>query len=193
MTTSCVLIAICTLVATAACGTASAAGPLHSLSQAGQRVVDVDADPVYPGQTTDFTAFLVNPLSSPVTLVSAVAVPIPGVPPAHLAHVAVDTSVNIDGVNRGWPPGLPIKPIAGARIGPGQTNIVAGVTGSVPGHNYAVAGLRVTYRYEGHTYSVVAWSGAIACVVKVLRDTKSCVRLNNTVMSKVQQLADADS
>jgi hypothetical protein len=51
--------------------------------------------------------------------------------PGKLAHVAVDTSLSIIGSGRNWPPpGLPVKPLPGARIGHGQANIVFGLTGA---------------------------------------------------------------
>jgi hypothetical protein len=61
-------------------------------------------------------------------------VPVPGQRAGKLSHVAVDTSLSIIGSGKGWPPqGLPIKPLPGARLGHGQTNIVFGITGSKPG------------------------------------------------------------
>jgi hypothetical protein len=53
----------------------------------------------------------------------------------------VDTTINIVGAARGWPPDIPIRPLRGAQVGHGQTNIIAGITGTTVDKNYAVAGL----------------------------------------------------
>jgi hypothetical protein len=55
-----------------------AAGPLQALSEGGQPTVDGGSVEVAPGQPADFTAFVVNPLTSPVTLLSATIVPVTG-------------------------------------------------------------------------------------------------------------------
>lgn len=47
------------------------------------------------------------------------------------SRIDMDTSLSLIGSGRNWPPpGLPIKPLPGARLGPGQTNIAFGITGS---------------------------------------------------------------
>src|SRR5579859_2037570 len=114
------ILALAASLAMAGCGADPASGPLQSLGAGGHPVVDGAAVPVLAGQPADFTAFIYNPLHTPVTLVSASAVRVPGILPAHLAHVAVGTSINIIGQGRGWPPDLPVKPLKGARIGHGQ-------------------------------------------------------------------------
>ena len=51
---------------------------------------------VAPGESADFTAFVWNRLTSPVTLVSATIVPVTGYAPTDkLAHVAISTTVNL--------------------------------------------------------------------------------------------------
>jgi hypothetical protein len=175
----------------AGCSTGPASGPLQSLTAGGQPVVDGAAVPVLAGQSADFTAFVYNPLHAPVTLVSAVPVLVPGTLPAHLAHVAVGTTINIIGEGRGWPPGISTKPLKGARIGHGQTNLIIGITGTTAGQNYAVAGVKITYQYQGDTYTVVAWSAGIACVSKIVRSTPSCDTADRTVVPKVEKMAES--
>lgn len=174
-----------------ACGADPAPGPLQSLGSQGQPIVDGAAVPVLANQSADFTAFVFNPLHTSITLISAVVVGVPGTSTAHLAHVAVDTSINIMGEGRGWPPNLPIKPLSGAQVGHGQINIIVGITGTTVGQNYAVAGLKITYRYRGHLYNVVAWSAGIACVSKVVRSTRSCDAADRTIVPKVRRMSGA--
>jgi hypothetical protein len=173
------------------CSTDPASGPLQSLAAGGHPVVDGAAVPVFAGQPADFTAFIYNPLHTLVTLISASAVRVPGTLSAHLAHVAVGTTLNMIGEGRGWPPGIPVKPLKNARIGHGQTDIIVGITGATVGKNYAVAGVKITYQYQGNTYNVVIWSAGIACVGKVLRSTHSCDTANRVIVPKVGEMADA--
>jgi hypothetical protein len=186
-----VMTVITTLV-TAACGSDPASGPLQALGGS-QPVVDGMGIPVLAGQPADFTAFVYNPLHVPVTLVSASAVLVPGTLPAHLAHAAVDTTINIVGAARGWPPDIPVKPLDGAQVGHGQTNIIAGITGTTVDKNYAVAGLKITYQYQGHTYYVIAWSAAVACVKKAIvgRESECGKVVEPPIVAKVEKMAGA--
>jgi len=168
----------------------SGAGPLQALSERGQPTVDGGSIEVTPGQSADFTAFVFNPLTAPVTLLSATIVPVAGyVPTGKLVHVAISTTVGMIGADVGWPitdfPDRPLGP-----IGHGQHNIVFGITGNASGYYYA-AGLKIRYRYQGKTYYVTAWSAVIACVAR--RETKrSCsgaAAAAERVQDKVQQIA----
>jgi hypothetical protein len=170
----------------------SVAGPLQALSLGGQPTVDGASVEVTPGEPADFTAFVVNPLTSPVTLLSATIVPVTGyAPTGKLAHVAISTTNGMIGASVGWPiihPVFPDRPLG--PVGHGQHNIVFGITGNAAGYYYA-AGLEIRYRYQGRIYYVTAWSAVIACVV--MRVTKrSCSRAGtalDTVQGKVQQMA----
>lgn len=144
-----------------------------------------------PGPACRLHRVPLHPLHTPVTLVSASAVRVPGTLLAHLAHVAVGTSINIIGQGRGWPPGLPVKSLDGAQIGHGQTDIIIGVTGTTAGKNYAVAGVKITYQYQGTTYRVVAWSAGIACVSRIVRSTRSCDTADQVIVPEVQKMAGA--
>jgi hypothetical protein len=79
-------------------------GPLQALSAGGQAIVDGASVEVTPGESADFTAFVWNRLTSPVTLVSATIVPVTGyAPTGKLAHVAISTTNGLVGASVGWP------------------------------------------------------------------------------------------
>jgi hypothetical protein len=153
------------------CGSGEA-GPLQALSEGGQPIVDGASVMVRPGYPADFTAFLFNPLKSPVRLLSATIVPVTGhFLAARLLHVGIGTTVGIAGASSGWPLRyVPTRPLAGGLIRHGQSNIIFAVTGPVSGRNYYVAGLKIRYEYRAHIYYVVAWSAAVACVTARYRD-----------------------
>jgi hypothetical protein len=173
-----------------ACSSGAAAGPLKALSQAGQPTVDGGSVRARPGQSADFTAFVVNPLRSPVTLLSAAIVPVTGyAPTGKLAHVAISTTNDMIGADDGWPithfPDRPLGP-----IGHGQHNIVFGITGNAPGYYYA-AGLKIRYRYQGKIYYVTAWSAVIACVARraTKRSCSGTAAALDRIVDKVKQMA----
>jgi hypothetical protein len=145
---------------------ASTAGPLQSPTAGGQQLVDDGGLPVSPGQSADVTAYVINTARRPVTLVSVSVIAVPGFARADLAHTALASTLGVVGIGSGWPPDVPIKPFAGAVLQHGQTRIVFGITGSRIGDDYAAAGLRVSYKYQGQTFSVTAWAGVLACVTK---------------------------
>jgi hypothetical protein len=179
----------------AACSSSDAAGPLQTLKQAGRPMVDGASLEVHPGVPAVFTAFVVNPLKTPVTLLSAAAVPVTGTrPTGQLVHVAIATTVNMIAADSGWPPPrFPIKKLPGARIGHGQANIIFAMIGRVPGTNYSAAGLRIRYRYQGQVYSVIAWSAAVTCVTKVITRKLSCPFITDRVQAKVKKMAAESS
>lgn len=123
-------------------------GPLSTLMDGGQPALAVGGGPVTPGQPQDGEAVVVNSASTPVTITAVSVIPIPGVPAAQLADAGVVTT----GKRRIWHQ-------------PAGTGIVFGITGQVPGRDYAVAGLRITYTYNGHSYTTSAWAGNEACIV----------------------------
>jgi hypothetical protein len=175
----------------ASCSSSDSPGPLRSLTLAGQPVVDGASLEVHPGVPAVFTAFVVNPLNTPVTLLSASVVPVTGVhPTGQLVHVAIATSNGMIAAAHGWPqPQFPIRKLPGARIGHGQSNIVFAIIGRVPGTNYSAAGLKISYRYGGQTYSVVAWTAAVACVTKVFTRRRACPDITDQTQAKVQKMA----
>jgi hypothetical protein len=179
----------------AGCSRSGAAGPLQTLTQGGHPTVDGAGVEVHPGESADFTAFVVNPLNTPVTLISASVVPVTGVrPAAQLVHLGISNVNGMAGALNGWPlPGLPTRQLAGARIGHGQSDIIFGITGRVLGTNYTVAGLKIRYRYQGQVYSVVAWSAAVACVARVLTGSRACPDIGDQIQAKVQKMAGESS
>jgi len=172
-----------------------AAGPLETLTQGGQPTVDGAGLEIHPGDSADFTAFVVNRLHTPLTLISASVVPVTGArPTGQLVHLGIINGNGIAGALNGWPvPGTPTRQFAGARIGHGQSNIVFGVTGRVVGTNYTVAGLKIRYRYRGQVYSVVAWSAAVACVARVFTGPRACPDIGDQIQAKVKKMAGEPS
>jgi hypothetical protein len=188
----CAALAVLSIVpgSLAGCSTATS-GPLQALSVGGQPTVDGASISIHPGVSADFTAFIVNPLTSPVTLISASVLPVPGSPPTgQLVHLGISTTRDMAAAVDGWPiPSLPTRKLAGARIGHGQSNIIFGITGHVPGKDYSVAGLKIRYRYRGQVYSVVAWSAAAACVTKVITRDPVCPHAADRLQAKVKKMA----
>lgn len=139
-------------------------GPLSSVSDNGQPVVNGASGPVRIGQEEVGTAFIHNSSHDQATLVSASLVAVPGMRVGKLAHVAINKTHDIMGAGKGWPPkGIPIKPLPGARVGYGQTDITYGITGTGQGF-WVAAGLKITYHWHGNTYTVTAWSVVAACI-----------------------------
>jgi hypothetical protein len=160
-------------------------GPLSSLSEGGQPLITDSADEVRPGEPHIATGYVVNSSHDAATLVSASLVPVTGLPAARLVHVAVDTNHNYAGTGKHWPPGVPIEPLPGAHLGHGQTGVVFAITG--PRHGaFSAAGLKLTYRWHGSTYSVIAWSVSVACVQ--LHDS-ACQHALDTATNRTEKLA----
>ena len=160
--TALVTLVFLTLTVTS-CGSGQA-GPLQALSERGQPIVNGASVQVPPGYPADFTAFLFNPLSSLIRLLSATIVPVTGhFPAARLLHVGIGTSPGIAGASSGWPLRyVPTRPLAGGLIRHGQSNIIFAVTGPVSGRNYYVAGLKIGYCVQGPYLlcrGLVRWRG----------------------------------
>lgn len=173
------------------CSSSDSPGPLQTLTLGGQPTVDGASLEVHPGVPAVFTAFVFNPLNTPVTLLSASVVPVTGLrPTGQLVHVAIATTNGMIAAAHGWPqPQFPIRKLPGARIGHGQSNIIFAIIGRVSRTNYSAAGLKISYRYEGQTYSVVAWSAAVACVTKVITRRRACPDITDQTQAKVQKMA----
>jgi hypothetical protein len=160
-------------------------GPLRNVNQDGQPNFSVAWIKVDTGQSADFTTFLVNTAKDPVTLVSAKLIPIPGHPSGQLVYLAV--GLHHDGVAaaRGWPPGVPIGGFKGTRLPHGQTNVIFGFRARANGAWYA-AGIKITYKYQGATYQMDAWSASVACVA--LLDSR-CHHLMDVARRGTEKLA----
>jgi hypothetical protein len=171
-------------------GSGPGKGPLQALSAGGQPTVDGASLDVHPGKLADFTAFVFNPLTSSVTLLSASVVPIPGgKPTVRLVHTGIATTKGFAGADNGWPPpDVPIRPMAGGQIGHGQSDILFAIVGDTPGRAYSVAGLKIRYRYQGQTYDVFAPSAAVACVVKGSRNVDACPNAASSVQANVKKM-----
>lgn len=146
-------------------GSGLASGPLQSVSQNGQKLVEAGAVAVAPGESADFTAYLVNTASGPVTPISAVAIPVPGQTVGKLVHVAVNVNHDYVGEGAKWPPSVPVNPLGKATLGRGSRGVTFAFTGDTVGRNYALAGIKIKYRYQGQVYEMTAWSIGVACVI----------------------------
>jgi hypothetical protein len=174
-------------------GCANGSGPVQSISEQGRPVVDNAGAPVLPGQPVDGTAAIVNTGSQPVTLLSAALVPVPGYRAGVLSHLAVGTTHDMVTPGRGWPPGIPVRPFAGAKIAHGQADVIFGMTGAEVNKDYAVAGIRIMYRANGQDYSVVAWFGLEGCVIAKSDDyvsaSDSCNDFGNKFLGPLDKAA----
>lgn len=170
-----------------ACG--SAGGPVRTLSSAGQPDLGMTLVYVAPGQSADAEAYVVNSTHDVVQVTSVSAVAVPGEPEGRLVHTGIQsTGAGVAGM-RGWP-AVPVRAMVGASLPGGQDGIVFGITGAAPGHDYAVAGLRIQYTYRGQSYSVIAWAGLAACVtVKMRSSGTSCQSFANKVNNIVMKMA----
>ncbi len=146
------------------------------------------------GQPADGEAFFYNSASGPVTITAVFAVPVTGEPAGHLADVGVQATGRGVAAERGWPPpDVPVHPAIGAELPHGYAGIIFGVTGDRVGHNYALAGLRVAYTYQGQSYQAVAYDGEAACVAASSHaNDPSChafVSKSNTIIMKMAGLS----
>jgi hypothetical protein len=189
-------LAVAALVAAlvlAGCGSSPGA-PLSTLMSAGHPSIDSSSHAVRPGKFGYATAFVVNSQHAKVTLVSATLVPLHGQPAGQLAHVAVYLNHDITtGGAGGWPPsgpnaGLDIAPLRGAKIGHGQTDILYAMTAPADPDSYTMAaGIRVTYRWDGTTYKVTAWSALANCGDKI--SFNRCGALENRALNLTERQA----
>lgn len=190
-TLAAILAAVIALSAITGCGLTGSAGPLQNLTTGGQPQFTIAWAAYIPGQTADFAAYVVNSGSGPVTLISASLVPIVGHPAGHLTRLAVGARHDTVAAERGWPPGIPIIPFRSARLPKGQSNIIFGFTVPDVGRTYMAAGITITYRYRGQTYTVTAWSAATACVVSEFTNAggADCARQSEIAKNATQRLA----
>jgi hypothetical protein len=160
--------AIAVLVALpAGCGSPPAAGPLL-LNQPGKppAVTNADIDASL-GVPADGTVTVFNTAKAPVRITAVSAIPVAGVMTPVLADVGVGTTGRSVAADYGWPvSGVPVVPAVGAELRPGNDNIIFGLVGSKLRGYYAIAGLKIAYSYHGRAYSLAAWSGFTACVIR---------------------------
>ena len=128
---------------------------------AAAREAAVTSGSVAPGQQAEFAAYVDN-TGGPVTLVSASLIPIAGHPAGHLAAVAVSQRRGPLGFARGWPPDSPVVPFAGARIGPGDADVVFAMAGPA-GHLHG-RGPEHRLPLPRHRYTMRAYAASVACV-----------------------------
>jgi len=182
-----------TMAAVVACGSAGpAAGPLRLQTAGGQPVIAMSSIIVVPGQTADAEAYLDNDAQTPVRITAVSVVSAPGFATARLVDVGVATSGHGLATARGWPPPVPSRPAIGADLPHGNAGLFFGITGPLASHNYAVAGLKIAYTYQGQHYSLVAWAGAAACVAANPNSASSyrdCSTYTTSVNTTVEKLA----
>ncbi len=140
-----------------------------------------------PGQIADFPLPVRNSGSDPVVLEGAELVPLPGYPLPRLVHLGVltehDTLVTS---GRGWPvwKGLSpthtyrLRPLHGyivlpwglrqrRHMGPLPDMVEYGVLGDRVNTDYWAAGLKITYRFRGKSYTQVLYDGGSDCISNV--------------------------
>jgi hypothetical protein len=145
---------------------------------------------IRPGQVADFPVVVENTGPAPVTLMKARLIPLPGSREPRLVHVGVlREHYDLLTAARGWPiakdqaldsqsaPSWAMEPLHGyvvlpwstrkrRRLGPLPDMIEYGVLGSRADTEYAVAGLRVTYRLNGKSYTQDLYAGGEDCILK---------------------------
>jgi hypothetical protein len=142
---------------------------LESDSGKGEVLADYGSINALPGQSADFSAVVINPGNAQAVFVSAALIPLRGYPVPRLVHLGVVHATPIIGStlvsDDGWPPnGIKVRPFIGAGLAHGEIAVAFGVSGDTLGRDYAVAGLRIRYRVQGHVYDLQAWSAALDCV-----------------------------
>jgi hypothetical protein len=164
------LIAVIVVLAGAVgCGSSQPAGPVQMTMIGGQPAYDFGGGVVSPGQTEDGEADVVNSGHDPVTITAVTVIDLPGWQPGDLLRVAIATTgAGVAGA-RGWPPPVPEKAAIGGTLPHGLNQITYGIAGNRVGQYYAIAGVKITYRYQGSTYSMLAWTALVACVAKSWR------------------------
>jgi hypothetical protein len=165
------LAAVLAAVSLTACGSTPSAGPLQTLSVGGQPYAAMGGIWVVVGQSADAEAYVFSAVHDPVTVAGVSAVPVPGDPTGRLVHAGIEATGASIAVDRGWPP-VPVGPLigtdlplAGSGLPQGQSGIIVGLSGLQVGRAYAIAGIRIEYRYHGKSYATTAWAGLAFCVV----------------------------
>jgi hypothetical protein len=151
-----------------ACGSASpwpSTGPVGLFTQINNGQLAIGASPVSvdPGQSANVELGVLNLAESPAKVVAVSVVAVPGIPSGLLAHAGLDQSAATPAV-RGWSAMPGVTPLIGGELASGPGGILFGITGPTPGTDYAVAGLKIEYDYDGNRYTYIAWMADVACV-----------------------------
>jgi hypothetical protein len=184
------LVTLMALVCGAGCG--KAPGPLQTANSQGQPYVSIASSLVRPDQSPYAEAYVLNSAGGPAQITDVTAVPVTDEPAGRLVHVAVQLAGTSVWAGEGWPPDVPLTAAIGAEIPPGLTGIIFAMAGSAADHDYAVAGLRISYEYHGQAYSTVAWDGAAACVYAGRNrhaDDAPCTAFGNKVGAIVEDMS----
>jgi hypothetical protein len=128
---------------------------LESDSGKGGLLADYGSINALPGQSADFSAVVINPGNAQAVFVSAAVIPLRGYPVPRLVHLGLVHATPVIGStlvsDYGWPPnGIKVRPFIGAGLAHGEIAVAFGVSGDTLGRDYAVAGLRIRYRVQGH-------------------------------------------
>ena len=176
-------------LAVASCGASAAAGPLQNPFSGGQPVFADSSVSTVPGQSGDATVWIVNSAPDPVILMSASLIPISDHPAGQLVLLRASNGSGISG--RGWPAGVRAWPFRGAKVRHGESSVIFGFSGTREGVDYMTAGLRITYRYHGQTYTMRAWAAAVNCVRHNWRTAgnSQCDRSQNIARNATDRLA----
>lgn len=175
---------------------------------------------VNPGQIADFGMFVENTGPNAVTLEGARLVPLPGFRTPVLVRLGVlDEHRDLLTADKGWP--IPrgssrssgtwaMDPLKGYVVLPwtvlkrrhprffSPDMIEYGLIGRKANTDYVSAGLIITYRLDGNTYTQTVYNGGDDCVLNVdvnhraARDalySKYCAAIDNRAMNAVSKVA----
>jgi hypothetical protein len=185
------LVALMALVSGAGCGKA-AGDPLQTANSQGQPYVSMASSLVRPDQSSDGEAYVFNSAGGPVQITGVTAVPVTDEPAGRLVHLGLQLAGAGVWAGEGWPPDVPLTAAIGGEIPSGLTGIVFAMAGLAADHDYAVAGLRITYEYQGRAYSTIAWDGEAACVYDGRNrhaDDAPCTAFGNKVGAIVEDMS----
>jgi hypothetical protein len=173
---------------------------------------------VNPGMVADFGMTVENTGPAPVILESARLVPLPGFKTPVLVHLGVlDEHRNLLTASRGWPIPRGTSPASGTwamdplrgyvilpwdggnnpHLQPMPDMIEYGMIGPKANTVYASAGLIITYRLNGSTYTQTVYNGGEACVLNIdiysraepALQRKYCDAMDNRAMNEVYRVA----
>lgn len=188
------LAAATALVVAALAGCSSqSAGPLGPDYFNGQVDIVYMSIVVKPGQFGDSAAGFTSTVNRQARITGLSLVPVPGEPLPRLRHAVLTL---VGGTARGWPINEPVirkdgVPAIGALAPRSRSeNIYFAATANTPG-DYATAGVKITYRYHGATYSTIAWDAFALCVARDpgTKAVNQCYKFLTTVNNKVEKMA----
>lgn len=184
----CAVLTVTAALASTGCGSSPASpGPLHEETSGGEPAVAAAATLVDHGQAADGEVYVVNSAHSPLLVTGVSEVAVPGYPAGSLQHTAITATGAGIAAARGWPPPVPVKPAIGGTLPPGLSQIVFGFNGPKAGQDYAMAGVTITYKYHGQTYTVTAWTAEVACTMQ--KPQAACGAYLAKVNARVEKMA----